>query len=63
MVNNKKFIITKNRGIVKKLNAANVYPCCSNDDGEVYYLNSEEVLSHLTEDDRHQIAFTDMLMG
>ena len=62
-MSDKKFIVTKNRGAVKKLIAAGIEPWCTDNDGNWYYANSVEVLSHLDEDDKHQLMYTDTLFG
>ena len=63
MTANKKFIVTRNSEIIEKLCAVNILPCCSNDDGEQYFINCDEALSYLSDEDKQHIALTSMIMG
>ena len=63
MTANKKFIVTKNREIIEKLCAVNILPWCCNDDEEQYFVNCDEVLSYLSDEDKRHIAFSSMIMG
>ena len=62
-MSDKKFIVTSNRGIVKKLAKLGIVPCCMSQEGDRYFINEESVISNLSDDELHQISFTDILVG
>lgn len=62
-MSDKKFIKTDNRGIVKKLSAKGILPCCLDNFGGYYYPNEKGTLVLLDDDEKHQLMYTDILMG
>lgn len=57
------FVITSDPVVIDKLNEAGINSCCSNDNGQEYYPNSEEVLSLLTSAQKQRLIYTNRLMG
>lgn len=62
-MNEKKFIKTDNRGIVKKLSSKGIPPCCMDNYGGYYYLNERGTLVILDDNEKNQLMYTDVLMG
>lgn len=57
------FIKTNNIDIVKKLFSKGVVPCCLGDNEERYFINRAGTLALLSDEEKRQLIYTNVLMG